>query len=1044
MVKRPILLAVFLLVTFLTSLSAHAGLFDSKLKWRTISTKNFNIHYYEGEEEIAHRMAFIAEKVHATLSPRWKWKPWGRTEIILTDTTDVSNAFTSTLPYNFMLLFITAPTADSTLAYYNDWLEDLFMHEYTHTLTLDMYGGIAKPFRWVLGRIITPNGLTPGWVREGIAVQQESLGGKGRANSSFSEMMLRTDILNDQFLAIDQMAGLQFDWPSFNAAYIYGGMFWTYLGDTYGQDKLVEWFHRYSNSMWLFSLNNKARKTWNDKNFLMLRREWKAYLTEKYNKQKAEVEAKGLTNLTEIKHIKGNLDNPTVSRDGKKIIYSKSDVHSKSEIRMMNVDGSGDERLYVGRTGNQYSFSPDGKKVAFSSMGTYKGYYQFWDVYTLDLETKKLGRVTKGLRAFHPDYSPDGKQLVFVVNKLASTQLYLWDKETKKAKVLTEEPGFVQFSNPRFSPDGKTIAVSLWKDGNRDIYLYDLQGKVVKQVTNDKAVDMTPAFSPDGADLFYTSDVTGITNVWRYNFASGQTEQVSNVLTGLFNPQFNGQTMVTQNYFGRGYDIRSYAYTPAPLQAPPPVAKAKTKKGKQAKAPRLTKRQADDAATAQLDAPKGSVPPPAAAAETYVEPAAKLKAAPPAKESAVSAGETAAPDQGVDVAKAPDGSAAAPVAEDNFDPSVVGDLKSKKYNPFKKLFIPRYIIPNIFFGDSVTITADIGSADPLGWHRWTGGINYRFDANHLGGQFLYSYNRFWPQVFVNYFNFVVDYGDIFGNGESFFETRNRANAGVTLAAGMHALSAYYFFEHRSADSAIPPGVILPPTLGNFSGFGLRYTLTRVNYFPASISLEGGPRLTVSIEGNPAQLGSSSTNEQLIISGDLREYVPLPMQGHVLAFRVAGGIAFGDRLLQGTFRLGSALGEGTLAAITPRLYTLRGLPQITFAGERAMLFSGEYRLPLVAPQRGLSTGPIQINKIYMNFFADYGSVFNGSLDFNNFLLGVGAEIRGDFILGYGLPLTARLGYGIIVSGREFIQGLKDPVLGTAITNGTLILELGTSF
>jgi hypothetical protein len=1012
MLKRLSLLIVLALVFFFSS-TVRAGYWDPKLKWRTISTEHFNIHYYEGEEVIAHRVAWIAEKAHAELSPRWRWKPWGRTEVVLTDTTDVSNAFTSTLPYNGILLFIAAPTADSTLAYYDDWLEDLFIHEYTHTLTLDMYGGIAKPFRWVLGRIITPNGLTPGWVREGIAVQQESLNGKGRAHNSFSEMMLRTDIYNDEFLALDQMAGLQFDWPSFNASYIYGGMFWTWLADTYGQDKLAEWFHRYSDSMWLFSLNNKARKTWDNKNFFKLRREWKQYLTEKYSKQKAELEAKGLTPLTELKHIKGNLENPAISRDGQSIVYSQSDVHNKPEIRRMNLDGSGDELLYRGRTGNQYSFSPDDKKLIFSSMGAYEGYYLYWDIHQLDLETKKLTQITKGLRAFHPDYSPDGKQIVFAANNLASTQLYLWDVEAKKGSPLTDEKPYVQFSNPRFSPDGKWIAVSLWKAGNRDIYIYDLEGKVVRQVTNDPAVDTNPDFSPDGADLFFNSDRTGITNVYRYHVASGTVEAVSNVLTGLFGPQFANGTMVAQYYFGRGYDIRSFSYTPADIPLPPP--EKKSKRGKKEK-------------TAPAQEISGTDPM-ARGGGTESRPllpsGVKLES---------ETGDLRFDETGAETAP----------AETLPDPSALGDLQPKKYNPFKKLFVPRYILPNIFFGDSVTILANIGSADPLGWHRRTGGINYRFDANHLGGQFLYSYNRFWPQAFVNYFNFVVNYGDLFGTGSDFFEERNRITAGVNLAKGRHSLTPYYFFEHRSADSAIPPGVILPPTLGNFSGFGLRYTFTRVNYFPASISLEGGPRLQMTIEGNPQALGSSPNNEQLIFSGDLREYIPLPLEGHVLAFRVAGGIAFGDRLLQGTFRLGSALGEGTLAAVTPRLYTLRGLPQITFAGERAMLFSGEYRLPLVYPQRGAGTGPIQINKIYMVFFADYGSVFNGNLDFNNFLLGVGAELRGDFVIGYGLPITARLGYGIIVSGRQFIQGLTDPLLGTPVSDGTIILELGTSF
>jgi hypothetical protein len=81
---------------------------------------------------------------------------------------------------------------------------------------------------------------------------------------------------------------------------------------------------------------------------------------------------------------------------------------------------------------------------------------------------------------------------------------------------------------------------------------------------------------------------------------------------------------------------------------------------------------------------------------------------------------------------------------------------------------------------------------------------------------------------------------------------------------------------------------------------------------------------------------------------------------------------------------------------------------------------------------------------MVFFADYGTVVNDSVTFDKFLLGVGAELRGDFVIGYGLPITGRLGYGIIVDGREFIQGLTDPILGNDIKYGTLILTLGTSF
>jgi WD40 repeat protein len=978
-----ILLGIFSLLAVVPK-NSQGGLFDPKLKWRTLQTKHFNIHYYEGEEEVAHRLTVLSEKVYEELSPRFQWKPWGRTEVVVTNTTDISNGLTTVIPYNYVLLFIAPPHGESSLNYYDNWLEDLFRHEFAHVLHLDKYGGSASPFRWIFGKIISPNGLTPGWVREGIAVQQESLTGKGRANNSFSEMMLRTDIYNDQFLALDQMAGNQFEWPGFHAAYIYGGKFWTYLADKYGQDKVYEFSKRYSDSVWLFSLNNKARKTFDNKNFFKLHREWKAELTEKYQAQRREIETEGLTALNDIKQIQGNLQHPTLSRDGKYLIYLQTDYRNAPEIRLKSIDGSDDRLIAKDIEANQFSFSPDGKKVAYSMVSRYKGWYRYYDIYELDLETKKSTRLTEGKRAFHPDYAPDGKTIVYVANKLTSTQLYSWDIEKKKETPLTQFERSLQFSNPRFSPDGKSIAVSVWKAGNRDIVLYDLKGAVIAQITDDAAIDLNPVFSPDGQDIFYTSDLSGVTNVYRYHLSTGVKEKISNVLTGFFEPQYMNGKIYGEYYFGRGYGLKNFEYRPGP-SSPSEESEAETT---------------------------------TAAAET---------------------------EEGLEELKK-EGQA---VFTDD-DPTEVPEvnLVPRKYNPFKKLFVPRFIQPGVFFtDDSLIMSFNLGSIDPIVRHTWYGGATYRTDANFLGGHFLYTYNRFWPSIFVRFNDFVVNYGNLFGIGQNFFEERMIGSIGVTLsgyAQGQHSLSPYYYFENRSAESFVPPAATPEPSLGHFSGFGLRYQYSRNKNYPAAISPEGGPRLIMDFQTSDKIFGASEPNEQVIISGDLREYVPLPPEGHVIAFRVAGGIALGDRLLQGTFRLGSATGESILSGPTPRLYTLRGLPQITFAGERALLLSGEYRLPLVQPQRGAGTWPIFLKNLHMAFFADYGSVFNGDLDFNNFLLGVGTELRADFVIGYGLPISGRLGYGIIVSGRQFIQGLTDPITGAAITNGTLILELGTSF
>lgn len=1013
--RRPFsLFRFFIALTLLGVVLTHSqtswsAFFDPKLHWKTVKTPHFNIHFHDGEEEIALRMADIAEKVYTKLSPEIRWKPWGRTEVVLTDTTDISNAFATTLPYNYLLLYISSPEGTSSLSYYDNWLEELFTHEFTHILHIDKYGGIAKPFRWVFGKIVTPNGLTPGWVREGIAVYEESKGGRGRNHSSFSDMMLRTDILNHEFIAIDEAAGSMIEWPSAFAPYIYGGEFWQYLADTYGDDKIMEFIQRYGDSVWVFSLNNKARKTFGDrKHFVKLWREWKESLEKKYGQVKEELTAKGLTNLETLVHIKGNLFAPTLSPDGKKLIYAKTDLDKSPEIRMFDLGTKEDIRLVKGRSTNQISFSPDGQKIAFGSMGTYKFFYSYNELFEVDLASKKLSSLTSGKRASDPDYSPDGKSIVFVENKLGSTQLYLYDRESRKERPLTQAPAFTRFSNPRFSPDGKLIAVSAWMNGNRDIYLYDLDGKIVTQLTHDAAVDNEPRWGQDGKYVYYTSDKSGISNIYRQSASSGPAEMITNVLTGVFHPQvIPGSNKVTaQRYFGRGYDIVAFEETPpkAPL-----VEKGKREVGYRMKKVvrhgkvrwvKVKTKEASDLSLEKGDAAGGKGL--ASASET---PAASTTGSEPAME-----------------------------------------YKIEKYNPFKKVFVPRFLMPGFLYGPGTAIfSLRTGSSDPLGRHIWTGDVYFRTDANFVGGDFLYTYNRWYTPFYLGFDDYLLNYGDLFRIGKTFFEEHKRVYAGVRVPYGRHKLDLFYAYERVSDDSNLPAAFDPFLNFGNYGGFNLRYTFTRVNKFPASISLEGGPRLSLSLEINDHVLGSGERNETKIVEGDIREYIRVPgTKHHVFALRASGGYNFGDKLFQGVFRLGSALGEGFLSERTPHLYPLRGLPQITFAGDGALLFSGEYRMPLYMVDRGITTAPIFLRQLHLALFADYGTVFNTSPKLSEFLLGVGGELRGDFVIGYGLPITARLGYGVIVKGREFLGNLTDPITKSSIKNGTLILQLGTSF
>ena len=564
------------LLPFLFYLQAGFAKTDPSFSWMTLTSPHFLIHYHQGEEALAKRTVVLAEDVHARLVPLMKSQPHTRTRIVLVDSVDDANGSATPLPYNLITLYVTQPFGESIFgaANYNDWMRLLITHEYTHIVQLDMVNSLPEVLQNIFGNLYFPNMFEPVWETEGLAVYEETeLTGGGRNRSPASDMVMRMAVLEHNFPDISHAANYTVEWPDGEVPYLFGGSFTAFIAKKYGREKLADLSLDYSGRWFPFMVESTAQRVLGS-DYYGLWEEWKSELARHYEAERQKVIAQGLSAsraLTPNGYNKGGYQNlaAAISPDGKQVAYYVQNADEHPAIHLMNIDGSADRKVIdsMNSSAPDIAWRRDGKGFYFTRIDVVRNTDLYNDIYYFDLDSRKEIRLTRNLRARDPSPSPDGTRLVFVTNGLGKTRLATipLSPENMPAKPvrakdidwLTEASDY-QFETPRFSPDGQKIVAGVRQpDGCKDIWILDNRGNKLEELMHDRAVDGGAVWSADGRSIYFSSDRSGIFNLYVYDLASKQISQVSNVLGGAFMPSIapDGSAIAFADYSSRGFDI---------------------------------------------------------------------------------------------------------------------------------------------------------------------------------------------------------------------------------------------------------------------------------------------------------------------------------------------------------------------------------------------------------------------------------------------------------------------------------------------------------
>ena len=440
--------------------------YEDREYWQ-LPTQNWVIYFYAEESDVIEDVARMAERWYERFSRTFQHEFERRKPLIIyadhadfQQTNTLSGAIaqgtggvTESLK-NRVIMPLTAAYRET---------DRILGHELVHAFQFNIAqsansGGPMRLFQ------------LPLWVVEGMA-EYLSMG----REHPHTAMWLRDHILRDEKPTLKEITRNRKYF-----AYRFGQGFIAYLGGTYGDDAVQDFFRS------------------------SLRRGWESAIEYVFHMPEDSIAMQWWD---------------AIETEYRPLMAGKTDPYETGDVLLCVECGAG-------RTNVAPSLSPDGRYIAFQSE---KDLFSM-DLFLADVGTGEILRALRRNETAYQDgiryidssgsWSPDSRKLAFVIFANGDNQLAIMDVQSGRLEERIEIEGVGALQNPAWSPDGRRIAFTGLKGGIADLYLYDLETGGVQQLTDDKHADLQAAWSPDGRTLAFVSDRGPETNFEELTFGN--------------------------------------------------------------------------------------------------------------------------------------------------------------------------------------------------------------------------------------------------------------------------------------------------------------------------------------------------------------------------------------------------------------------------------------------------------------------------------------------------------------------------------------------
>ena len=582
------------------------------LRWRTITTENFRIHYEPQLEAWARDVAAQMESVRLAVAARVGYTPPQVIDLIVEDPLNTPNGSAwPSLRTPAMRFWATPPAPSSVLGSARSWGEILAVHEYAHLAHL------LRPSRRTLaplllqlsGLPVGPLVTVPGWVAEGYAtVIEGELTGAGRPNGIARPAILRQFALEGRlpsYGGLDASGGFL----GGSMRYLVGSAYLEWLQAQRGDSALPQLWRR-ATARQKRSFPEAFRGVFGDNPDVLYGR-FASEVTAKAHAVRDALDADSLARGTLVQHWLGGIGAPAVSPDGKFVAVRRSPLTADGRLVVLSLtpeplseeDSLKREKRRETRrekdpldveaisiypaalkeestlhavNGSSYDaprWFADSKRLAVVRAVPAADGRVRPDLFVWDTERDDVRRITRHAGVMMADPFPDGDAAAALICGAGTCSVARVELASGDVRVMAEGGIDRAFHGVRVSPDGERIASarqrgSVWYP----VVITVATGAVQEVGPDDGASRYTAAWESD-TSLVVVSEASGVASLERIQLGAGTSNSASTAgIAGIGRtaPEIVARTTGTiaapdvgpdgrvwwLDFHARGYDLR--------------------------------------------------------------------------------------------------------------------------------------------------------------------------------------------------------------------------------------------------------------------------------------------------------------------------------------------------------------------------------------------------------------------------------------------------------------------------------------------------------